>query len=111
MAARLVEKLTMAGEISITEPLESHMINSQSEIDQNQSSVILSYSQPENLQKTIDDTQSQYNDQNIISFSQPINYIPNDDIFKYVCISFFNFNLKLNLSKILIKIIIMYLYD
>jgi len=83
LAARLIEKLTMAGEINITEPLESHVINSQSEMEQNQSSVILSYSQPENLQKNIDDTQYQYNDQNIISFSQPVNYIPNDDIFKY----------------------------
>lgn len=88
MAARLIEKLTMAGEINITEPLESHVINSQSEMEQNQSSVILSYSQPENLQKNIDDTQYQYNDQNIISFSQPVNYIPNDDIFKYVIFSF-----------------------
>ena len=78
----------MAGEINITEPLESHVINSQSEMEQNQSSVILSYSQPENLQKNIDDTQYQYNDQNIISFSQPVNYIPNDDIFKYVIFSF-----------------------
>jgi len=88
LAARLIEKLTMAGEINITEPLESHVINSQSEMEQNQSSVILSYSQPENLQKNIDDTQYQYNDQNIISFSQPVNYIPNDDIFKYVIFSF-----------------------
>ncbi|ORX82219.1 Pkinase-domain-containing protein [Anaeromyces robustus] len=81
LAARLVKKLTMAGEMNITEPLESQEINSQSETEHNQGSVILSYSQPENLQKTIDDTQ--YNDQNIISFSQPVNYISNDDIFKY----------------------------
>jgi len=78
----LVEKLTMAGEMKITEPLESQEIGTPIESESNQSSVILSYSQPENLQKSIDDTQ--YNDQNIISFSQPVNYIPNDDIFKYV---------------------------
>ncbi|OUM59242.1 hypothetical protein PIROE2DRAFT_15257 [Piromyces sp. E2] len=82
LAARLVKKLTMAGEMKITpEPLESQEIGTQIESESNQSSVILSYSQPENLQKTIDDTQ--YNDQNIMSFSQPVNYIPNDDIFKY----------------------------
>jgi len=75
----------MAGELNITEqPLESQDINSQHEVKENQS-VILSYSQPENLQKTIDDTQ--YNDQNIISFSQPVNYISNDDVFKYVNIN------------------------
>jgi len=81
LAARLVKKLTMAGEMNITEkPLESQDINSQPE-DKKNCSIILSYSQPENIQKTIDDTQ--YNDQNILSFSQPINYIPNDDTFKY----------------------------
>jgi len=81
LAARLVKKLTMAGEMNITEPLESQENNSKTEAEQNQESVILSYSQPENLQKIIDDTQ--YNDQNIISFSQPINYISNDEMFKY----------------------------
>ncbi|ORX48135.1 Pkinase-domain-containing protein [Piromyces finnis] len=84
LAERLVKKLTMAGEIKIMEPLESQQeVNLQPDLEANQSSGILSYSQPENLQKSIDDTQYNYNDQNIMSFSQPINYIPNDDIFKY----------------------------